>query len=338
MNQRYNNGPPDPGDIFEQMMRDLRRNSAKLGPIILLVAGAILFLTASFQVEPGEVAVIRTLGKETSRVEPGFHFLIPGIQQADKVNMAMVRRIEVGFRGDQARPEEALMLTGDENIVDARMIVQYRVVDPSKFLFRLAAPEATLHATAEVALRSIVGRTTIDDVLTKGRGDVQNKTRELLQRLMETYQSGLIVTEVKLQDVSPPEAVREAFFEVNRAREKKEQLINQAKAYREDIIPRARGNVKKELRAAEAYKEQRVLRAQGDAEKFNAVYREYEKAKGVTRKRMYLETMSNVLSNVEDKTVVDANLPGNTLPVLPLSRQAVGAGAIATPPPSGAAQ
>lgn len=338
MNQRYNNGSPGPGDIFEQMMKDLRRNSTRLGPIVLILVIAVIFLTATFQVEPGEVGVIRTLGKETSRVDPGFHFRIPGIQQVDKVNTAMVRRIEVGFRGDQARLEEALMLTGDENIVDARMIVQYRVVDPSKFLFRLASPELALSASAEVALRSIVGRNTIDDVLTRGRGDVQNRTRELLQRLMDQYHSGLIVTEVKLQDVSPPEPVRDAFFEVNRAREKKEQMINQAMAYREDIIPRARGTVQKELREAEAYKEQRVLRAQGDAEKFKAIFAEYEKAKNVTRKRMYLETMSKILSNVEDKTILGSTLPGSTLPVIPLGRQAAAAGAVPGVAAQGAAK
>jgi len=327
MNQGYRKPPGDPGDVVEQLMKDLGRNSRHLGPIVLILLAAVGFFTASFQVEPGEIGVIRTLGRETSRVEPGFHWLIPIIQQKDKVNVAIVRRAEVGFRGDEARLEEAQMLTGDENIVDARMIVQYRVTDPSNYLFRLANVEATLHATAEVALRSIVGRTTIDEVLTKGRGEVQTKTRDLLQRLMDTYQSGLTITEVKLQDVSPPEAVREAFFEVNRAREQKEQVINQAEAYQEDIIPRARGEVQKQLREAEAYKKQRVLRAQGDAERFEHIYAEYSKAQKVTRRRLYLESMERVLTRVTDKTVVDGDLPGSTLPVLPLGRQAIAAGA-----------
>jgi membrane protease subunit HflK len=263
--------------------------------------------------------------------------MIPLIQKRDVINVARIRRIEVGFRGSQRQPEEAQMLTGDENMEDAEMIVQYRVSDPSKYFFRLSNPDETLLATAEVALRSVIGQTTIDDAITKGRGLVQSRTRELLQRLMNTYQSGLTITEVKLQSVDPPDEVKDAFHDVVRAREEKEKLINQAKGYREDVIPRARGNAEQQRREAEGYREQRILRAQGDAAKFNSIHAEYQKAKEVTRRRLYLETMDRVLSTVTDKTVVDAALPGQTLPVLNLGKKAVAAGQIPAAK-SGAAQ
>jgi membrane protease subunit HflK len=262
--------------------------------------------------------VIRTLGRESGRADPGLHFRIPLAQKVDIVNVSRIRRIEVGFRGDQPKPTEALMLTGDENMVEAHMIVQYRVSEPSKYLFRLAAPEDALRSSAEVALRGIIGQTTIDDAITKGRGLVQEDTRALLQKLMDDYQSGITITEVKLQSVDPPAQVRDAFHEVVRAREKKEELINQARGYQEDVIPRARGEAEKQMREAEAFREERVLKAQGDARRFDAVYAEYKKAEGVTRKRLSIETLEQVLTRVQKKTIIDGSLSGSTLPFLPI--------------------
>lgn len=328
MNQNYNKRPQDPGDVVELVMNRLSGGSKRLGPVVLVLLLLLLTALGVYQVEPGEVAVIRTLGKETSQSGPGLHVLIPVIQQKNIVNTSTVRRIEVGFRGDQPMPVEAQMLTGDENIVDGQMIVQFRISNASKFLFRLANPEGSLRATAEVALRSVIGQTTIDDAITKGRGMVQTKTRDLLQRLMDEYDSGLTVTEVKLQSVDPPSEVKDAFHDVVRAREEKEKLINQARGYSEDVLPRARGAAEKMVLDAEAYREQRILRAQGDAQSFNAVYAEYQKAENITRRRLYLETMEQVLGNVKNKTVVDSQLPGSTLPVLPLGQRAVAAGAV----------
>lgn len=299
-------------------MGQTSRRAFRLGPIVLILA-ILLALTSSFyQVEAGEIAVIRTLGRESGRAEPGLHFRIPLVQKVDIVNVSRIRRIEVGFRGDQPKPTEALMLTGDENMVEAHMIVQYRVSEPSKYLFRLAAPEEALRSSAEVALRGVIGQTTIDDAITKGRGLVQEDTRALLQKLMDDYQSGITITEVKLQSVDPPAQVRDAFHEVVRAREKKEELINQARGYQEDVIPRARGEAEKQMREAEAFREERVLRAQGDARRFDSVYAEYKKAEGVTRKRLSIETLEQVLRRVQKKTIVDGNLSGSTLPFLPI--------------------
>ena len=165
------------------------------------------------------------------------------------------------------------------------MVVQYRVSDPMRYLFRLREPEASLHVAAEVAIRSVVGRTFIDDVMTTGRQQVQAATRELLQGLMDDYEGGLEITEVKLDAVDAPDEVKDAFNAVTRAREDKEKLVNEARGYQEDKVPRARGEAQSMVRAAEGYKEQRVLRAQGDADKFDATLAEYQKAKAVTRQR-----------------------------------------------------
>src|SRR5690606_2791663 len=281
-------------DVANDMLDDLGPRSQPLGPILIGVLLVVLASTGFYQVGPGEVAIIRTLGKETGHAGPGLHFRFPFVQQKDVVNTSQVRRLEVGFRGDMPMPAEAQMLTGDANIVEAQLIVQYRVADASKYLFRLANPDETMLAAAEVAIRAVIGRTSIDDAITTGRGRIQEETREFLQQLMDTYQSGLSVTEVKLQNVGPPDAVKDSFHEVVRAREEKEQLINQAKGYSEDVIPRARGEAEKELREAEAYKEQRLLRAQGDAKRFDQIYAEYSKARDITRRRLYLETMERI--------------------------------------------
>jgi membrane protease subunit HflK len=247
------------------------------------------------------------------------------------VNVEQIRRIEVGFRGDQTIATEASMLTGDENIVEAQMIVQYRVADPSRFLFRLKVPEEALRATAEVALRSMVGRTQIDDVITVGREKVQEDTRAWLQKLMDSYESGVSITEVKLQSVDAPDAVKDAFHDVVRAREEKEKLINQARGYQADLLPRAKGEARQIEREAEAYGKERVLRASGDAQKFDAILTEYAKAERVTRERLYLETMERVMGKLEHKVVVDELVARNALPVLPIGAGrvlgALGAGA-----------
>jgi membrane protease subunit HflK len=240
------------------------------------------------------------------------------VQRRDVVNVDRVQRLEVGFRGQQRVPDEALMLTGDENIVEAQMIVQYRVSDTSKYLFRLKDPDETLRATAEVALRSMVGQTQIDELLTTGRERVQDEARAWLQKLMNDCQSGITVTELKLQTVDAPAQVREAFHDVVRAREEKEKLINEARGYQADVIPRAKGEAEKLQREAEAYREQRVLRASGDANRFDATLVEFQKAQRVTRQRLWLEAVEGVLARVENKVFVDDGIGKGTVSVLPL--------------------
>jgi len=313
-------------EVMDQVSRRLRQNFGKLGPILALMLLGIVLYLSFYTVSAGQQAVVQTLGRETSKQGPGLHFRIPWVQEYTLVNVEQIRRIEVGFRGGQRVADEAQMLTGDENIVEAQLIAQYRVTDPSKYLFRLADSENALRATAEVALRGIVGKTTIDDAFTTGRERVQDETRTWLQRLMDDYQSGLSITEVKLQSVDAPDAVKEAFHDVVRAREEKEKLINQARGYQADLIPKARGEARKIERDAEAYREQRVLRAQGDADKFNSVLAQYRSAQNVTRERLYLETLERIFGKIERKIVVDEALAKGALPVLPLGRADIVAG------------
>ncbi|MBK7579335.1 MAG: FtsH protease activity modulator HflK [Myxococcales bacterium] len=320
-----NGGGPDVGQVIGQVSATLKKNARSFGPIVLGIILLVIAATGIYSVGPGEQGVVRTFGRESGKTGPGLHYRVPLVQNIDVVNLEQIRRIEVGFRGKERVPTEALMLTGDENIVEAQIIVQYRVTDPSKYLFRIKDPEDTLRATAEVALRSMVGRTNIDDVITTGRDSVQAETRAWLQKLMDEYQSGVSITEVKLQAVDAPDEVKEAFHDVVRAREEKEQLINQAKGYQADLIPRARGEARKMEREAEGYKEQRVLRANGDAQKFDSVYAEFSKAERVTRQRLYLETMERILAKIDNKVIVDKDLAKGAVPILQLGAQGTAA-------------
>ena len=295
-------------------------------PFLVAAAIALIWLASGFYtIQPGEEGVVTRFGKVARIATAGLNYHIPWpIEELRKVNVAEIRRLEVGFRSNPLRPNlvrlipaESLMLTGDENIVSAQLTVQYRVKNPEEFLFKLRDPVATLQAATEVALRSRVGNTTIEEVLTVGRDRVQNETQHFLQQLMDTYQSGIQITEVKLQTVEAPSQVKDAFDEVVRAREDREKLINQARGYREDLIPKARGEAQEIVQGAEAYKEERTLRAKGDGSRFNAVLTEYRKAPRVTRERMHLEAIERVLPNV-DKIIVDAEGAKNVVPLLPL--------------------
>lgn len=295
-----------------------------------LLAGVIVVLViwlglGFYIVGPGEQGVVRQFGRVIKKTSAGLNYRLPWpIQRVDVVNVERIQRLEVGFRSEPRRtgstfqvPRESLMLTGDENIVDAQIIVQYRIKDPIPFLFRIQDPIGTLRAATEVALRSRVGNTTIDEVLTVGRVKVQEETRDFLQQLMDTYESGILITAVKLQTVDAPEQVKDAFHEVVRAREDREKLINQARGYREDLIPKARGEAQEIIRAAEAYKEERILKARGDAARFDSVLAEYRKGPRVTRQRLHLEALERVLPNVE-KIILDEKGGGNVVPLLPL--------------------
>jgi modulator of FtsH protease HflK len=292
---------------------------------IVAVAVLIWLATGFYMVGPGEQGVVRRFGEEVSRAGPGLRYHLPyPLERVDVVNLAVVRRVEIGFRSDpryRVIPQEALMLTGDDNIVDAQAIVQYRVKDPAQYLFKVRDPDQALRDATEVAIRSVIGRTTIDEAMTVGRLTVQASAHEFLQQLLDTYEAGLLVTELKLQVVDPPEQVKDAFHEVVRALEDRERLINIAMGYQEDVIPRARGEAEQMLRAAEAYKEQREIRATGDAAKFVTILREYEKAQEVTEQRLYVETLQRVLPNAQ-KIIISPQLEGGVLPFLPLRDQA----------------
>ena len=303
------------------------KKPGNLPVIAVLLIGAWL-ASGLFIVKPGEQGIVRQFGKKIRVASAGLNWRMPWpVDKVDIVNVEQVRRIEVGF-GMQGRENsefsrrtggrsDAMMLTGDENMVEAQIIVQYKVSDPVKYLFRLFDPEGTLYTATEVALRGAVGRSTIDDVLTIGRQKVQEETREFLQRLMDNYESGLMITEVRLQVVDPPDQVKDAFHEVVRAREDRERLINEAKGYQEDLIPRARGEAQKMLRGAEGFKEERVLKAQGDAVRFTALLSEYQKAKEVTWNRLQIETLERIYP-AANKVIIDPQAGTNVLPLLPL--------------------
>ena len=289
------------------------------------------FLSGIYIVRPDEQGVVRMFGKAVRVTQPGPHYHLPNpIEKVDKVKVKKVRRIEIGFRtvspGPPARygfvPEESLMLTGDEQIIDAQVIVQYKVRDPEKFLFNvrgLERPQGALMDAAEVALRQVVGQRPIDDVLIYEKLQVEIDIRELLQRIIDNYSSGIKVIEVKLQTVRPPKEVAAAFSDVVSAKEDKDRFIKEAEGYREDILPKARGKAEAVIRAAEAYKAERVKRAQGDADRFLTVLKEYRNAKDVTRKRLYLETMERILPGIR-KFVIDPDAGGSLLQFLPLEK------------------
>ena len=324
-------GSPSPDEQIFNVLGKLLKN--RMAMFILPLAAVLLWLaTGFFIVSPGEQGIIRQFGKEIRVASAGLNWRLPmPIERVNIVNVEQVRRLEVGF--GRQMPEEnvymrkeivrsdAMMLTGDENIVEAQIIVQYKVKDPVMYLFRLHDPEGTLYTATEVALRSAVGRSTIDDVLTTGRLKVQEETRVFLQRLMDGYESGIFITEVRLQVVDPPDQVKDAFHEVVRAREDRERLINLAKGYQEDIIPRARGEAQKMIREAEGYKEERVLRAQGDTVRFNALLGEYQKSKEVTWNRLQFETLERILPKAS-KLIIDPQTGANAMPLIPVQNAA----------------
>ena len=295
----------------------------KLMPVVL-AALAIWLLTGTYMVGPDEVGVVRTFGEHTRVAQSGlnWHFPVP-IETVNTPKVTEVKRIEIGFRtlrNGQYRTveKESLMLTGDENIVDAEMIVQYKIKDPVAYLFNIVEPELTVREAAEASLRTVVGRNKIDETLTTGKFTIQEETKSQLQSILDLYESGIHVVAVQLQDVSPPKEVIGAFKDVASAKEDKNRMVNQAEGYRNDLIPKARGEAEAMIRAAEGFRESRIKRAEGDAAKFTTILQEYRKAKSITEKRLYLETMEKVLPGIE-KIIIPDKDSGNILNLLNLN-------------------
>ena len=295
----------------------------KIMPLLSAVLALWLF-TGVYMVGPDEVGVVRTFGEYTRVAQSGlnYHFPYP-IEQVNTPAVTEVKRIEIGFRtlrNGQYRTveKESLMLTGDENIVDAEMIVQYKIKDPVAYLFKIVEPELTVREAAEASLRTVVGRNKIDETLTAGQFQIQEGTKTQLQSILDRYESGIHVVAVQLQDVSPPKEVIGAFKDVASAKEDKNRMVNQAEGYRNDIIPKARGEAEAMIRDAEGFRESRIKRSEGDAAKFTTILKEYRKAKSITQKRLYLETMERVLPGIE-KIIVPDKDSGNMLNLLNLN-------------------
>jgi modulator of FtsH protease HflK len=295
----------------------------------LPVIGLILLLFLAWQsfyiVAPNEQGVVKRFGRVVRLTPPGPHFKIPLIETVLIPQITKLHRLEIGFRsgvrgGTQTIPREALMLTGDMNILSVELIVQFRIRDAKKFLFNVAELGPTIMKATEAAIRQVVGESHVDEALTTGKAEIQQKTQDLLQKILDDYGAGVQVAAIQLQDVDPPDQVAGAFKDVASAKEDKEKQINQSQSYRNDIIPKAKGEAAQVVNQAQAYAQARVRRAEGEAARFNLMLREYQQNKKVIRTRLFLETMEEVLPGI-DKVVVDKNIGKQILPYLPLGRQ-----------------
>ncbi len=301
------------------------KNLISLGvlPIIGIIV-VLWLLTGIYVVGPDEVGVVRTFGKVTRIVQSGLNYHIPyPIETADTPKVTEVKRTELGFRtigSKQIRKVEieSFMLTGDQNIVDAEMIVQYKIKEPVNYLYKFVKPALTVREASEASLRTVIGRHNIDEALTAGKFVIQEETKILLQATLDKYETGILVVAVQLQDVSPPGPVIAAFKDVASAKEDKNRMINQAEGYRNDVIPKARGTAQALIHEAEGYREARIQRAEGDVAKFLAILEEYNKAKTVTKKRLYLESMESILPGIR-KIIIPGGDNGNFLNLLDLS-------------------
>jgi membrane protease subunit HflK len=325
--------PPDLEDILRKGQDRMRRlfpggvGGARGVGFAILIGLLLWFAGGFYRVAPDEQGVVLRFGQWVRTAGPGLNYHLPRpIEAVLTPNVTRENRIEIGFRssdGSRTGPrrevqDEALMLTGDENIVDIKFVVFWRVKDAGQYVFNVRQPETTVKAAAESALREAVGQKPIQTVFTEGRAQIEQQTVELLQRLLDEYKAGIDVRQVQLLEVDPPSQVVDAFNEVQRARADKERLRNEADAYRNDVVPRARGDAERVIQEARAYREEVVARATGDASRFKSVYEAYKVAKDVTTQRIYLETLEEVLRGAQ-KVVIDQKTGGNgVLPYLPL--------------------
>ena len=282
-------------------------------------------LAGIYIIEPAEQGVVLRFGRYLETTGSGPHWAPYFIDSIEKVNVEEIRRAEIGYRsdgGDRPVPPESLMLSRDENIVDVQFAVHYRIKDAQNYRFRVRDPDLTLRQATESAIREVVGRNIMDFVLTDGRAEVAQQIRVLTQDILDRYETGLLVTTVNMQRAQPPNQVRDAFSDAVKAREDEERYKNEARAYAAEILPRARGEAIAMLERAEGYKQRVINEAQGDASRFTSVLTEYSKSPEVTRQRLYIDAMQNVLSN-STKVLVDVE-GGNNLLYVPLDKLLTG--------------
>ncbi|CAA0081937.1 Modulator of FtsH protease HflK [Zhongshania aliphaticivorans] len=320
-----NQGPPDLDEALKKLQEKLNSifgggkkpggnngGDIKIGASTLVIIGvlaiAVWGLFGFYQVDQQERAVVLRLGVYHETVMPGLRWSPPLMDEVNKINVTKVRG--VASRGQ--------MLTEDENIVDIALSVQYTVADPANFLLKVKSPELSLEHALESALRHVVGSSKMDQVITEGREQIAVDTQQRLQAYLDTYQSGILVAKVNIEDAQAPSQVQDAFDDVTRAKEDRERLKNEAEAYANGIIPEARGAAQRQLEEAQAYKEQVVARAEGEAQRFANLYAEYRKAPAVTRERLYIDTLETVYSDAT-KVMVDVD-GGNNMMYLPLDK------------------
>ncbi len=332
-NQPPGGGNPTLDDVLKKIQQQLKK--FKGGPLLILVAGvaAVVLWTAWFTVQPEETGIVQRFGKVMRTAGPGLHFKLPyGIEKVRLVPTARVLKEEFGFRtvsvstvpGEKTRydtrgayTDESLMLTGDLNVIDVQWIVQYRIEDPVRYLFQVRDTSKTIRDTTEAVMRRAVGNRLGSDVLTTGRVAVASEAKTEIQKILTTYESGVRLVTVELQDVTPPDKVKPAFNEVNESRQDKEQTINKAQEQANREIPKARGVATQSISEAEGYALERVNRAQGEATRFEAILGQYERAPQVTRRRLYLEAMTGFLSAMKGLYIVDKDQKA-MVPWLPL--------------------
>lgn len=333
-------GPPDLDEVVRKLQQRLRGLFGGKGPgvgggevkpsrfglgALALIALIIWLLSGIYIIDPAERGVVQRFGKYVATTLPGPHWHMPyPIEAVEKVNVEQIRNVEIGFRSDglkqnvESVSREALMLTQDENIVDVRFSIQYRIKDAPDYLFNVRDPDFTLVQATESVVREVIGKSKMDFVLTEGRSEIAANTEKLTQTILDRYNSGLQVTSVNMQNAQPPEEVQDAFQDVVRSREDEQRLKNEAESYANDIIPRARGAAARMSEEANAYKARVIAEATGDASRFTQILQAYQQAPDVTRERLYLETMESVMSNT-NKIMVDVP-NGNNLLYLPLDR------------------
>ena len=304
--------------------------------IIIAVVLLLVAVSSFYTVGPEEIGVVLRLGRFVRTTDPGLHAKLPfAIERVIKVPVQRQLKEEFGFQTVSAgvrsqfsvrgRESEASMLTGDLNAAVVEWVVQYRIVDPYKYLFRVRNVRETFRAMTEAVMRKIVGDRTVNEVLTIGRQEISDLAKQNLQALCDQYETGIKVEQVVLQDVNPPDPVKPSFNEVNQAQQEREKLISEAQSDYNKVIPRARGEAQQTIQEAEGYALSRVNTARGDSARFVSIYDQYRRAPEVTRKRIYLETMSRILPQVQRKIVIDADLK-SVLPLLNLDAAGKGGG------------
>ena len=293
--------------------------------ILIVVALVIWGLTGLYTVNEGNRGVVLRFGEYTETTLSGLHWHLPyPIETVMIVNVEEIQNVEVGYRsslsgqGGRSVPHESLMLTQDENIIDIKFAIQYRIKDAHDYLFNVNNPDETLHQATESAVREIIGKSKMDFVLTEGRSEIVARAKDLIQDILDSYKAGLQLTSVNMQDAQPPEQVQAAFSDAVKAREDEVRLKNEAEAYSNDILPKARGTAARMLEDANAYKDRVTAEAKGDASRFEQILAQYTKAPEVTRQRLYLDAVETVL-NQSTKIMVDVK-NGNNLLYLPLDR------------------
>ena len=330
---------PTPPDI-DALIRDIQSKIKRFLPggsssggkpigLILIIIAFVWLASGLYRVGPDEQGVVLRFGKFVKTTQPGLHYHIPlPVETVETPKVTKVNRIDIGFRSERDSgfsqgggvadvPQESLMLTGDENIVNIDFSVFWVIKDAGKFLFEIQDPEGTVKAAAETAMREVIAKSKIQPVLTEGRAQIEIETQEIIQSILDEYNSGIQITQVQTQKADPPDQVIDAFRDVQAARADMERSKNEAEAYANDVIPRARGEAAKIMQAAEAYKQKVVAQAEGEASRFISIYNEYAKAKEVTQERMYLETMEKVLADI-DKVIIEKNAGSGVVPYLPL--------------------